>query len=339
VLTVLCHLLLLIQVLIILDTSHLPSLLSLSSPDMEQLKDHRPRAISTLKSLGFAFSPAGLLFPYQLGVAKFLIERNLLKSSSPLVGASAGALIVVAVALELDFDELLGHLSQINAELMKTGARHYIWHALKRKLNEILPEDCHTRLNSRKGSVGIAVTYMMPLPTGEVIREFRSKADVIQILMSTCNVPMWFTWTPTVSCRGWPSVDGFFGQKKGTFGCPNLHPEYCKQTLRITPILHSEVSMTANQPGDIISPELDSAFKMSINDQLQKALNPFDDQFLQEIYNTGYGHAEIWLESNEAATFLMNSNEDDLKIKSHKILSENKNDGSNNNQGKVAPVS
>ncbi|KAL4580947.1 hypothetical protein LXL04_017153, partial [Taraxacum kok-saghyz] len=65
----------------------------------QRLKDvEAERDRKAVNSPGFSFSAAGLLFPYHLGVAKFLIEKGYIKDTTPLAGSSAGAIVCAVVA-------------------------------------------------------------------------------------------------------------------------------------------------------------------------------------------------------------------------------------------------
>jgi len=251
-----------------------------------------------LPRFGFSFSPGGLLFPYQIGIAKYLLEAGLITEDTPLCGASAGALCAVALGAGLDIDVLFAACGDLMAELRPKGARHHIWHALRRQLETFLPEDVHEVLNRRPGGVGVAVTFLvggyLPYPRGEVIFHWRSKADVIEVLMASCNVPMWTTWTPLVRCRGRPAMDGFFGQPKGCFGAAALHPHRARHTVRVLPGPQADVDVRCTIPGDVISPSVDPSFTQTFKDLLQDALNPYGQERLEELYAQGQRDGARW---------------------------------------------
>jgi hypothetical protein len=60
---------------------------------------------------GFSFSVAGLLFPYHLGVADLLKEKQVIVQGTPLSGSSGGAVAATLFALsfseKLDIDRVL----------------------------------------------------------------------------------------------------------------------------------------------------------------------------------------------------------------------------------------
>jgi hypothetical protein len=69
---------------------------------------------------------------------------------------------------------------------------------LKAALQEMLPDDAHTR---------IAYTVVNPLPVGTVVTEFTSKDDIIECLLGSCYVPFWFNGSATTRVRGEVVVD------------------------------------------------------------------------------------------------------------------------------------
>ena len=69
-----------------------------------------PIPINPSYDRGFSFSVAGLLFPYHLGVADLLKEKQLIVQGTPLSGSSGGALAATLIALSfsgLDIDRVL----------------------------------------------------------------------------------------------------------------------------------------------------------------------------------------------------------------------------------------
>ncbi|KAJ0010186.1 hypothetical protein Pint_32955 [Pistacia integerrima] len=63
---------------------------------VKDVEAEKERRIDT--SPGFSFSAAGLLYPYHLGVAQFLIEKGYIKETTPLAGSLAGAIVCAVIA-------------------------------------------------------------------------------------------------------------------------------------------------------------------------------------------------------------------------------------------------
>ncbi|KAJ0010834.1 hypothetical protein Pint_33322 [Pistacia integerrima] len=72
---------------------------------VKDVEAEKERTIVT--SPGFSFSAAGLLFPYHLGVAQFLIEKGYIKETTPLAGSSAGAIVCAVIASGASMQEAL----------------------------------------------------------------------------------------------------------------------------------------------------------------------------------------------------------------------------------------
>lgn len=174
--------------------------------------------------LGFSFSPAGLLLPYHLGVVDCLEHFGMLTAATPLAGASAGALAVACAACDVSPFYAMRVLLRVEEVIRRTGAARKLHSALVSELDQLLPEDAHTRLNSRPGRVTIAYTHVWPFLKGQFVSRFSSCADVKECLIASCNIPFYFSHWPTVSCRGQSSVDGYFASTR-TFGCPKTGAE------------------------------------------------------------------------------------------------------------------
>ena len=54
---------------------------------------------SAAAKLGVSFTPGGLCYPYQIGVAKHLYERGVLRPDVPIAGASSGGIVAAIAAL------------------------------------------------------------------------------------------------------------------------------------------------------------------------------------------------------------------------------------------------
>ncbi|CAM9423031.1 unnamed protein product [Heterosigma akashiwo] len=251
--------------------------------------------LGTKERFGFAFSPGGLLFPYQLGVAKALVETGLLTDKTPISGASAGALVSVVAAANIDFAEALDGCGEILAECAaKGGAQYNIRGALESQLNDLLPLDVADLLNNRPGGCGVVVTEMSPLPRGRVVTEFRSRRDVVELLLASCCVPFWFTPGPAIMCRGRPHVDGFFAFPREAFGCPDLGPAGAATTVRVLPFPSASLGMQSTVPGDILSPDIDPEFPYAFQELLALALSTYDGALLRGLHGAGEAHAGRW---------------------------------------------
>ncbi|EKU22687.1 patatin-like phospholipase domain-containing protein [Nannochloropsis gaditana CCMP526] len=274
--------------------------------------------------LGFSFSPAGLLFPYHLGVASVLREKRLITDQVPLGGSSAGALVAVLIGSDISMKKALDACHTINNQwsgamsftgvitenlfnfdfgggaadsheeavaaalaagvtlppslppsystrLTNINGRRTLKALLEEVLDQVLPPDAHERLNARPGKVTVGVTnlgwsgfranfFLRP----RAISSFASRADLIEVLLASCNVPVLFAGYPSLPCRGLPSIDGYFSVPAHRFGCPYLAG--AARTILVSPFPATAVMRgpgpTAEEEGgrEWLSPEVEEGW-------------------------------------------------------------------------------
>jgi len=181
---------------------------------------------------GFSFSVAGLLFPYHLGVASVLKEQGLLRRGTPLSGASGGAIAALIIAMDQDLELYLDSIQEAYTKCRAGGtARYRLAELLREELNEILPEDAHTRVNSWEGGVEIGIMKLVPMPQAEMVRTFFSKKDVIEAVLASCHIPLWVSGSAFSSFRGAAALDGYFANME-SFGCPETE---ARATVCVSP--------------------------------------------------------------------------------------------------------
>lgn len=116
----------------------------------QRLKDvEAERERKAVTSPGFSFSAAGLLFPYHLGVAKFLIEKGYIKDTTPLAGSSAGAIVCAVVASGASMEEALQATKILAQDCRTRGTAFRLGAVLREVLEDFLPVDAHIRSNGR----------------------------------------------------------------------------------------------------------------------------------------------------------------------------------------------
>ena len=141
-----------------------------------------PLAPSPQPPLAFAFSPAGLLFPYYIGVSFRLRELGLITDSCPLGGSSAGAIIAATMACGVSEREVIDGLSAL-LEDVRGGTR--LNEALRKQLDSFLSDDAH-KLAQQHG-LKIGYLEVLPLPRRHVVTEWESKQDLIDCIAASCN--------------------------------------------------------------------------------------------------------------------------------------------------------
>ena len=239
--------------------------------------------------LAFAFTPAGLLFPYYIGVAYRLSEIGILQSSSPLGGSSAGAIVAAAVACGVSEREVRRGLDMLLADVRR-GMRLNL--ALRKVLAVILEDDCHTVARQR----GLKIGYfeVLPLPGRRLVSEWSSKDDLIDTIAASCNWPLFFSRWPLVWCRNSLCIDGFFSVKRQRFGCPPLEAE---RTVAVTAL--PRVSLGAFDPADVIQPGRLPGATLPLDDAewFRYAMAPAADNLIEEMVGLGRRHATIWADA------------------------------------------
>ncbi|CAI7834511.1 unnamed protein product [Closterium sp. NIES-53] len=224
--------------------------------------DAEDRRRDSLGEPGFSFSAAGLLFPYHLGVAQYLLDRGYItvwhccflaftrtflprlassdlslaviptvsfraQESTPLAGASAGALVSAVVATGVEPRSLMPLAKLVAADCRKNGTAFRIGVLLRGVLNRILPDDAHIKCSGRirgeppspasspfsktrkqHSSVPVAITQVFGSPRGWLVDAFESKEDLIDALITSSFVPGYLEPRATTSFRNRTCVDG-----------------------------------------------------------------------------------------------------------------------------------
>lgn len=135
---------------------------------------------------GFSFSAAGLLFPYHLGVAHFLIQNGYIKETTPLAGSSAGAIVCAVIASGASMEEALSATKILAEDCRSRGTAFRLGAVLRDILQKFLPDDIHIRCNGR---VRVAVTQLLWRPRGLLVDQFDSKEDLINAVFTSSFIP------------------------------------------------------------------------------------------------------------------------------------------------------
>lgn len=262
-------------------------------------------ALST-PSVGFTFSPGGLLFPYYVGAGYELQRAGLLTQKTPLGGSSAGSIVATALACGIAEETVLAGLAQL-VEHVRGGMR--LNKALRSVLRELCPEDAHEVAAEH----GLTVCYLsiFPWPSAQLVTEWESKEDLIDTVCASCNWPLFFSRWPFVWCRGNLALDGFLALPRRRFGCPPLQPSPAR-TIALTCL--PKVSLEEFAERDTIQPGAGSYdLPYEASSWFEWALKPADDQTLEEMAALGRAHAAQWVEREaaEARSSVSEVSEDD----------------------------
>ena len=246
-------------------------------------------------TLGFAFSPAGLLFPYYIGVAYGLRELGLLQRSSPVGGSSAGAIVAAAVACGVSERDVIGALNAL-LEDVRGGTRLNV--ALKEQLSKVLSDDCH--LIAQQHKLTVCYVEVLPWPRRRLVTEWKSKEDLMETIGASCNWPLFFSRWPLVWCRNKLCLDGFFATSRDRFGCPPLEAE---RTIAVTAL--PRVSLPAFEEADLIQPGgaafADAPLPTGDTQWFRYATSPAPDSRVEEMVGLGRQHASMWAEAQASS--------------------------------------
>ncbi|XP_021727962.1 uncharacterized protein LOC110695075 isoform X2 [Chenopodium quinoa] len=150
----------------------------------KDVEEEKRRKLVT--SPGFSFSAAGLLFPYHLGVAQFLIEKGYIQETTPLAGSSAGAIVCAVIASGSSMQDALQATKILAEDCRTNGTAFRLGAVLRDVLQKVLPEDAFTRCNGR---VRVAITQIVWRPRGLLIDQFDSNEDLINALFTSSFIP------------------------------------------------------------------------------------------------------------------------------------------------------
>ncbi|XP_077213865.1 acyl transferase/acyl hydrolase/lysophospholipase superfamily protein isoform X1 [Tasmannia lanceolata] len=248
--------------------------------DPKDVEAERDRKIVT--SPGFSFSAAGLLLPYHLGVAQFLIENGYIKETTPLSGSSAGAIACAVIASGHSMQYALEATKVLAEDCRVKGTAFRLGAVLKDALERLLPDDIHARSSGR---VRVAITQILWRPMGLLVDQFESKEDLINALVTSSFIPGYLAPRPATIFRNKLCIDGGL-------------------TLFMPPTSASETVRVCAFPGGVqwglkgigISPDCNPENRATARQLLNWALEPAEDHILDELYELGYLDASVWAE-------------------------------------------
>jgi len=170
-----------------------------------------------------AFQGCSWLLPYHIGVAQKLIEEKLLTpSTSRVAGASSGSLVAVAVACGVDLRELQALVLKMAADSRASlfGPVGAMSHYVRTGLDNLLPRDALQRLGAG-GRLQVSVTRFAhdheeeeeeeggeegtkervrrrssTWLRNEVISSWESREELIQCLLGSCFIPLYYEHPP-----------------------------------------------------------------------------------------------------------------------------------------------
>mmetsp|Transcript_4307 Transcript_4307/g.12809 ORF Transcript_4307/g.12809 Transcript_4307/m.12809 type:complete len:534 (-) Transcript_4307:30-1631(-) len=256
-----------------------------------------------------SFSACGWLKLYCFGVAKAFVEHGLQEHCQVLLGASAGSLVAVGVALGLDFDEIAAYalecVTATHGRLLPAfQLRHYIAECVDKKFQSIIdhaddpvespsPAACPepgvgsgatpgpvevasdgtgqpAALHERlRGKIAVSVTTLPRLRNRRYMA-FESDEHLKQVLLASC------TMSPLA---GWPFLlDGHFVFDGGL---TDFQPVLDSGTVTVSPFYCSSADI---RPSRYVP--------------IHWALYPPQRDDFEWVYHLGYDDACSWLQRN-----------------------------------------
>ncbi|NWH21145.1 PLPL1 protein, partial [Grus americana] len=159
------------------------------------------------------FRGCSFLLAYEAGVVAALQELSpdILKSASKIYGASSGSVVATVALCECDIGK--GYALSFILCLKRSNVwKFWILRVLKNILNKHLPENAHQLVS---GKLHIILTRLHDWRS-VLVSEFASKEDLIQALVCSCFVPLYFGLLPPMY-RGVRYIDGELGMWRANF--------------------------------------------------------------------------------------------------------------------------
>jgi len=234
-------------------------------------------------SIGFSFSPGGLLLPYHMGVADCLVrEKYIDPSETVLAGSSAGSIATMAIGCGLDPVLGLEGTIAISDRCIEQGktARGNLLPLLEEQMESLVGEEEFAFLQERRSGVssnnvddktgtGIALAYreVFPRRKSHFQTRFQNRQELFRSVGYSCMFPFFTTNFPCIvdfsAVTGASTtsndddepqlplprvlMDGYFSVPRAQFGCPVLEDEFpdsgVDRTVAITCIPQDKFGM------------------------------------------------------------------------------------------------
>ncbi|GBE58528.1 patatin family protein [Babesia ovata] len=210
----------------------------------------------SVADIGFSFAPCGFMVPYNLGSLSFLSEMNIINTTTPLTGGSAGAITVVAAStMKPDVIELMLITEQLCEEGRTKGPMNNLDNMVKNSLDRWMIPGMYRVANKRIGELRVSMASRKHLKyNGKVVSQFTDNDDMRDAVRVSSNIPGLSSSEP-VYFRGEVCYDGFFAAGRTDFGCL---PTAATRTVRINPFMMGRLAMNRQLLyNDFINPFLE----------------------------------------------------------------------------------
>jgi len=205
-------------------------------------------------------------------------------------------------------DDVLDAAIRINADCRENGTRFRLRELLEKELDTLLPNNADEIISDRSGAVGVGLLKVVGWDEGQVgllqpecAQEFRSREDLIECILASCNLPFWFDRWPLLRTERGLCTDGFFSTPVTQFGCIATG---ARRDVAICPFPASTVSPrleTFEGDNDLIQPgrfpnEHADQFTMQQMVTIALAQPPASDATLRALFRAGEADARAWHE-------------------------------------------
>lgn len=218
----------------------------------------------TAATIGFSFSPGGLLYPYHIGGLASLEYHQYLTPYTPIAGSSAGAIAVASHAAQVKPEVCLDTTIKISDECMRQGgARGRLLSLLEAELDAILEEDAHLVVNDRPGMTALAYYEVFPLFRSRLETHFETRQCLTEAILNSSMFPFFSTNWPWRISKNTNSrqkkgifaslpriaMDGYFAVPSGRFGCPDFrmaergNPSFTDDVLKMEDQVEDEMKL------------------------------------------------------------------------------------------------
>ncbi|XP_055584266.1 omega-hydroxyceramide transacylase-like isoform X2 [Falco cherrug] len=141
------------------------------------------------------------------------LSPDILKSASRIYGASSGSIIATLVLCDCDLEEIkLFFFNTVEISSLGHFPGGKVLKILRDSLNKYLPTNAHELVS---GKLHVIVTRVHDWRS-VAISEFASKEDLIQAIMCSCFIPLYFGFFPP-TYHGVRYVDGELGMWRANF--------------------------------------------------------------------------------------------------------------------------
>lgn len=290
------------------------------------------------QSIGFSFSPGGLLLPYHMGVADCLIKEKYIDPSKTVIaGSSAGSIAAMAIGVGIDPIQGLEGTIAISDRCLNDGksARGNLLPLLEEQMESLVGPDEFEFLmarrqdqngNDKKTGTGVALAYreVFPQRKSHFQTKFEDREDLLRSVGYSCMFPFFTTNFPCIldfdpvlknDGKRLPVprllMDGYFSLPRPQFGCPILEDVFpdsgVERTVAITCIPQEYFGMdevfprNSKEDNNLISinDACGDGNPLSTADIFRIATQPTSRKELTDLFERGYRDAEDWCRREE----------------------------------------